>query len=96
MSIVKKLAAVEDEQKYLEDNKQYLVILYFTANWSDECKLIDNVFDEMSKDQKYLNSLRVLSIEAEEFEDVSLNHGIESVPAFVFIKVSNSFFISLF
>ena len=63
------------------------MILFFTANWSDECKHVNSVFEELSKDQKYLNSLKVLEIEAEEFEDASMKYGIESVPAFVFIKV---------
>jgi hypothetical protein len=58
------------------------------------------VFNELSKEGKYTNSLAVMEIEAEEFEDISMKYGIESVPSFVFIKViriiilSQNYFIS--
>ena len=106
MSIISKLSKIEELEKYLNDNKQFvwlsyyfsflnsftylrrLVILYFSANWSDECKLIkSNIFDELSKEEKYKDYLAVLEIEAEEFEDISMKYGIESVPSFVFVKV---------
>lgn len=65
-----------------------MVILYFAAEWSDECKLVNNVFDELSKNQKYASTLRILYVEAEEHEQVSLDYGIEGVPTFTFIRVS--------
>jgi thioredoxin-like negative regulator of GroEL len=63
------------------------VVLFFSANWSEECKQMLEVFNELSKDKKITEKLRVLEIEAEEHEDITLKYGIDVVPSFVFVNV---------
>ena len=49
---------------------------------------MSNVLLELSKDEKNKNSLRVLEIEAEDFEDISIKYDVEAVPTFILIKVN--------
>ena len=41
----------------------------------------------MCKDEASKVSLRVLEIEAEDFEEISINYGVEAVPTFILVKV---------
>ncbi|CAF0709640.1 unnamed protein product [Brachionus calyciflorus] len=86
MSVLNKLDKLENFQKFLEENANALVVLFFAANWSDESKLMNNVLQELSKDERNKNVLRVLEVEAEDFEEISIKYGIEAVPTFVLIK----------
>lgn len=86
MSVVNKLEKSGDFPKFLEEHKSRLVVLFFSANWSDECKLMSNVISELAKDEKNRNAVRFLEIEAEDNEELSIKYGVEAVPSFVFIK----------
>ena len=48
---------------------------------------MSGVLQELLKEENVSNSLNAVEIEAEDFEDVSVKYGVESVPTFVFIKV---------
>jgi thiol-disulfide isomerase/thioredoxin len=61
-------------------------VLFFSAKWSEECKLMNDVIVELSKDEKN-SQLRVLIIEAEDHETITVKYGVEAVPTFVFINV---------
>lgn len=60
--------------------------MFFSAEWSDESKLMENVVNELVKDDKYRNSARFLQIEAENFEDLAIRYNVEAVPTFVFLR----------
>jgi hypothetical protein len=62
-------------------------VLFFGANWSDECKLMSGVLEELVKDDKNEKMIRFLEIEAEDNEDLSIKYAIEAVPSFVFLRV---------
>ena len=62
-------------------------MLFFTANWSDECKMMSDVVTLVAQDEKYKPVLRFLEIEAEDYEQQSVSYAVEAVPTFVFIKV---------
>lgn len=47
------------------------------------------IFNELSKDKVYSDKMKVLEIEAEEYEDITLKYGVDVVPSFVFITVRN-------
>jgi hypothetical protein len=68
--------------------KSLLVVLFFSANWSDESKLMQTIVQELAKDEKHKQSVRFLEIEAEDYEQLSINYAVEAVPTFVFIKVT--------
>ena len=62
-------------------------MLFFAAEWSDESKLMQDVVDELIKNETYQNNVRFLQIEAEQFEDLSIKYNVEVVPSFIFLKV---------
>jgi len=62
-------------------------VLFFAADWSDESKLMQDVVEELIKNEKYQSTVRFLQIEAEKFEDISIKYNVEVVPSFIFLKV---------
>jgi thiol-disulfide isomerase/thioredoxin len=86
MSILSQLESEESFNQYLEDNKKYLIVVFFAAEWSDESKLMENVINELAKDEKYKNIVRILQVEAEIHENISIRYNVEVVPTFVFLQ----------
>ena len=86
MSILSQLESEESFNQYLEDNKKYLIVVFFAAEWSDEIKLMENVINELAKDEKYKNIVRILQVEAEIHENISIRYNVEVVPTFVFLQ----------
>lgn len=64
-----------------------LVVLFFSAEWSDESKLMGEVVMELLKSEKVTRTAKFLQLEAEEYEEISMNYDVEAVPTFVFIRV---------
>jgi hypothetical protein len=52
-------------------------------------------FSELANDKKMSNSLKVLEVEAEEYEEISMKYGIEAVPSFLFLKVNSAYSLSI-
>ena len=75
--------------------KSLLVVLFFSAQWSDESKLMGDVAEEMVKTEKVSRTTKFIQIEAEDFEDLSMKFDIEAVPTFVLLKVFKKLRISL-
>ena len=57
---------------------------------------MQDVVNELVKDHKYKNAVRILQIEAELFEDLAIRYNVEVVPTFVFLRVKNTFFKMFF
>lgn len=70
-------------KKLVEAAGSQLVVLHFEADWAEECKQMNEVLSELSKEYKHTIFLRV---EAEELENISLHYEIECVPSFVLLK----------
>lgn len=62
-------------------------MLFFAAEWSDESRLMQDVVNELIKNEKYQNTVRFIHIEAEQFEELSIRYDVEVVPSFIFLKV---------
>ncbi|OQR68614.1 glutaredoxin 3-like [Tropilaelaps mercedesae] len=60
----------------------FMVVHFFAATWSPECKQMEEVINEVAKDSPKVKFYRV---EAEDLEEVSLQFGVTSVPTFVFL-----------
>jgi len=86
MNILSQLESEESFSQYLEDNKKYLIVLFFAADWSDESKLMESVVNELAKDEKFKNIVRILQVEAEVHENISIRYNVEVVPTFVFLQ----------
>jgi len=86
MNILSQLESEESFSQYLEDNKKHLIVLFFAADWSDESKLMESVVNELAKDEKFKNIVRILQVEAEVHENISIRYNVEVVPTFVFLQ----------
>lgn len=51
---------------------------------------MSDVVNELIKDDKLKNSIKIVQIEAEDYEKISIDYSVEAVPTFVFIRVKNS------
>lgn len=69
------------------------MVLFFSAQWSDESKLMSDVAEEMVKSEKVSRTTKFIQIEAEDFEDLSMKFNVEAVPTFVLLKVFENIFI---
>ncbi|KAJ1727659.1 glutaredoxin [Coemansia biformis] len=66
----------------LEESSQEAV-LYFWADWAEQCKQVDDVIDELAN--KYTKT-QFFRIEAERFEDISEAYEISAVPTVIIAK----------
>ncbi|CAN6617771.1 monothiol glutaredoxin-4 [Trichomonascus vanleenenianus] len=62
-----------------------LIALYFHTPWADPCKRMNQVFESLAAAHK---SALFLSINAEEFPDISESFDVSAVPYFVLLKDS--------
>lgn len=86
MNAITKLEQFDQFEKFLTDNKNFLVVLFFGADWSDESKLMQGVVEEILKNEKLSRTVRFIQVDAEEYEDISIGFDVEAVPTFVFLK----------
>ena len=84
---ITKLQKEEDFAKFLENNQMYLVVVFFSAEWSEESKVMAEVVGEMVKSEETSRTTRFIQLEAEEFEEISLKYNVEAVPTFVLLRV---------
>jgi thioredoxin 1 len=61
-----------------------LTVVDFWAEWCGPCRAIGPVIDELSKD--YAGRVNVGKVNVDENPQVSMNYGITSIPAILFIK----------
>lgn len=72
-------------QNILSSSGNQLVVLHFSAAWAPQCKQMNEVMEELSKDAQYSN-VQFVQLEAEDLPDVSEKYEITAVPTFIFIK----------
>jgi thioredoxin 1 len=61
-----------------------LTVVDFWAEWCGPCRAIGPVIDELSKE--YTGKVNVGKVNVDENPQVSMNFGITSIPAILFIK----------
>ena len=66
----------------LESDK--LTIVDFWAEWCGPCRAIGPVIEELSKE--YQGRINVGKVNVDQNPDLSVNYGITSIPAILFIK----------
>jgi hypothetical protein len=87
MASITKLQKEGDLDKFLEKNQGYLVVVFFSAEWSEESKLMADVVGEMVKSEQLSRTTRFVQLDAEEFEETSMKYNVEAVPTFVLLRV---------
>ena len=66
----------------LESDK--LTVIDFWAEWCGPCRAIGPVIEELSKD--YTGKVNIGKVNVDHNPNVSINYGITSIPAILFIK----------
>ncbi|MEP6674648.1 MAG: thioredoxin [Ferruginibacter sp.] len=70
------------KKEVLESDK--LTVVDFWAEWCGPCRAIGPVIEELSKE--YQGKVNVGKINVDHNPEVSMNYGITSIPAILFIK----------
>ena len=70
------------QTQVLESDK--LTVVDFWAEWCGPCRAIGPVIEELSKE--YSGRINVGKVNVDQNPDLSVNYGITSIPAILFIK----------
>ncbi|HNP23537.1 MAG TPA: thioredoxin [Panacibacter sp.] len=70
------------QKSVLESDK--LTVIDFWAEWCGPCRAIGPVIEELAKD--YTGKVNVGKLNVDHNPNVSINYGITSIPAILFIK----------
>lgn len=65
-------------------DSQQLSVIDFWAEWCGPCRAIGPVIEELSKE--YAGKVKVGKVNVDHNPNVSMNYGITSIPAILFIK----------
>lgn len=78
-----RVQSVEEVTKVIDNSGRQLVVLFFSASWSNECEQMKDVIIELAKE--FIHA-KFVQIEAEELPEVSEKYDVAFVPVFVLIK----------
>lgn len=65
-------------------NSDKLTVVDFWAEWCGPCRAIGPVIEELAKD--YTGKVNIGKVNVDQNPNVSMNYGITSIPAILFIK----------
>ncbi|GLV45382.1 uncharacterized protein CBL_05483 [Carabus blaptoides fortunei] len=64
-----------------------LVVVHFSAKWADQCSHVNDVLDELAKQDEFVKSaVKFCCCEAEDLAEVSLQYKIEAAPTILLFK----------
>ncbi|XP_077488231.1 glutaredoxin 3 [Amblyomma americanum] len=78
------ITSAKELQDAVSKTKDKLLALYFHASWAPQCKQVDDLMPDLTKD-KDLALTSFYKVDAEQAQDVSLKYGVSSVPTFVIL-----------
>lgn len=59
-----------------------LTVAHFTAHWAPQCQQMNEVLEELARDPQ-MGHVRFVTLEAEDFPELSVKHAVAAVPTFV-------------
>ena len=72
---------LEDEKQFKELTKtENKILVDFFANWCGPCKMLAPVLEKVESDVK------VVKVDTDEFEDLSREYGVMSIPTLVLLE----------
>lgn len=84
MNPVKSVTSVEEFNDALKSAKKELVVVHFWAPWAEQCELMNEAMEEMTKE--FSRGVHFLKLEAEELPEISKKFEIVAVPTVIFFK----------
>lgn len=76
----------EQLSKVLEEAGDKLVVIDFYATWCGPCKRISPVLEELAEKNKDKVVVIKIDVDDAEVESIVSEHGVSSMPTFVFIR----------
>ncbi|XP_022220090.1 glutaredoxin 3 [Drosophila obscura] len=74
------VSKAEEYQTYINADKTTVAL--FAADWAEQCAQVKDVLEELSK--LLGDKLQFISLNAEQFPEISIKHQIEAVPTVIF------------
>ena len=69
------------EKEVMQESKPVVVDVY--ATWCGPCQQMEPIFEELEKE---MTDVKFAKLNVDEARDLSIKHGVISVPTFLFIK----------
>ncbi|XP_069140493.1 glutaredoxin-3-like [Argopecten irradians] len=85
MAAVREISDVKSFEEALDRAGGQLVVVHFSAQWAPQCKQMNEVLEELSKDTQGAIS-QFFKLEAEDLPELSEKYEIVAVPTFIFFK----------
>ncbi|OWF51711.1 glutaredoxin-3-like [Mizuhopecten yessoensis] len=85
MAAVREIVDVKSFEEVLNSSGSQLVVAHFSAAWAPQCRQMNEVLEELSKDSQLAKS-QFLKLEAEDLPELSEKYEIAAVPTFIFFK----------
>lgn len=85
MAKVRETSSVKEFEEVLNNSDGQLVVVHFSALWAPQCKQMNDVLDELSKETQFVN-VAFVKLEAEDLPELSEKYQIAAVPTFIFLK----------
>lgn len=79
--IIKHPEAKEEFDKLISGNKPVLVD--FFATWCGPCQMMGPMLDEMVKNYKNIDKVKIAKVDIDLLRDVAAEYGVMSVPTFI-------------
>ncbi|ALC39961.1 CG6523 [Drosophila busckii] len=74
------VANAEEYQKYINSDKTTVAL--FAADWAEQCGQVKDALEELTK--IVADKLQFITLNAEQFPEISMKHQIEAVPTIIF------------
>ena len=71
---------LENEKQFNELIKEDKILVDFFATWCGPCKMLGPVLEKVD------NSLKVVKVDTDEFEDLAREYGVMSIPTLVLLE----------
>lgn len=85
MALLEEVDSLENFNKTLAEARSNLVVVHFSAKWSEQCQQMNDVMVELAKTPQLVN-VRFLQVEAEDLPELTTKYQVTAVPMFIFFK----------